>query len=126
MREVGDINNDKVEEIRAATREANETLQDLRLVLKEFRDERQAIAKLLEGVPERLVKEHIEEAVIAGLAIMGQQIKEAMDSSVAKVGREFDRLEAIFTGTDNTSKRTGKPTLEELIRSHPNSKGVPS
>lgn len=95
-------------DLREACREAHGLLKDMRA-------ERRAITELLDGIPAR-VDGRVEHAVKAGLEELGVQTRKAMDASVAKVGREFGRLEAIFTGTDPASRRAGKPPLEDLIR----------
>jgi len=95
--------------------ELRELIREGHALLKDMRAERRAIEQLLDGIPAR-VDARIEERVKAGLEELGEQTKAAMDASVAKVGREFDRLEAILLGTDPASRRQGKPPLEELFR----------
>jgi ABC-type transporter MlaC component len=104
------------EEMRGLVREAHGLLKDLRA-------ERKAIEQLLNGIPAK-VNKRIEDAVRVGLETLGKKTREAMDASVAKVFREFDRLEAAFTGTNPAARRAGKPPLEELIRNHTDAKGA--
>lgn len=92
-------------------------------LLKDMRAERRMIEQLLDGIPDK-VNKRIEDAVRVGLETLGEKTREAMDASVAKVGREFDRLEAIFTGTERKMHRQGKPPLEDLIREHRESGGA--
>ncbi|MEU4578976.1 hypothetical protein [Nonomuraea sp. NPDC023979] len=97
--------------------ELRELIREGHGLLKDMRAERRAIEQLLDDIPAK-VDARIEERVKAGLEVLGEQTKEAMDRAVAKVGREFDRLEAILTGTDPASRRQGKRPLEELFREH--------
>lgn len=96
------------EELRELIREAHGLLKDLRA-------ERRAITELLDGIPAR-VEAHIGEQLAAGLAGLGKALKKAMDDSVEKVSREFDRLEGFFLGTSPAARRAGKPSLEDLIQ----------
>lgn len=96
------------EELRELIREAHGLMKDLKA-------ERREITALLDDIPAK-VNTRIAEALTVGLDELGKQTRKAMDTSVAKVGREFERLEAIFTGTDRASRRNGKPPLEDLIR----------
>ena len=96
----------EIEALRAATREAHEALKDLRT-------ERRAVQQLVDGIEgrvQRAVAALIETQVTEQLAALGKVTRKAMDDSVAKVHREFDRLERIFTGRDNSHE-----PLEDLI-----------
>lgn len=104
------------EELRTLIREAHELLKDIRT-------ERRAIERLLDGIP-ATVDGRIQTALETGLTELGEATRKAMDASVAKVGREFDRLEAIFTGTEPVARRAGKPPLEDLLRNHPEARGA--
>ena len=103
--------------------EMRELIREAHGLLKDMRAERRAIEQLLDGIPYK-VDERIEKAVEIGLEKLGKATRKAMDDSVAKVGREFDRLEAIFAGTDSASRRAGKLPLEDLVRNHPDAKGA--
>ncbi len=96
------------EDLRELVREAHGLLKDLRA-------ERRAIVDLLDGIPAK-VDDRIQEHLKAGLEELGKATKQAMTVSIEKVSREFDRLEAIFLGTDRESRRAGKPSVEDLIR----------
>lgn len=97
--------------------EMRELIREAHSLLKDMRAERREIEQLLDGIPYK-VDERIEAQLTTGLEKLGEETRKAMDASVAKVGREFDRLEAIFTGTDRKMRRQGKPPLEDLIRDH--------
>lgn len=108
LSKAADADKAKAEELRELIREAHGLLKDMRA-------ERKSIESLLEGINDKVdarvenrIREHIEE--------LGGATRKAMDNAVAKVSREFDRLEAIFTGTERKSIRAGKPPIEDLIR----------
>ena len=99
---------DEIEALRQATRQAHEALKDLRT-------ERRAVEQLVAGIEgrvQRAVAVLIETQVAAQVAALGKVTEKAMDDSVAKVGREFDRLAAIYLGRDDTQRGT----LEEQTR----------
>ncbi|RBQ21569.1 hypothetical protein DP939_02335 [Spongiactinospora rosea] len=97
-------------ELRELVREAHGVTGDLRKAVK---DARRTVESDIAQTMEAEVKRQVAE--------LGEVTAEAMRNSVAKVGREFDRLEAIFLGADPQSKRKGRPPLEDLIREHLNS-----
>lgn len=103
------------QDLREATRAAHEAIQDLRAATKDARQALGAIDQAIDQATAR-VDETVERRIVAQLDDLAKATKQAMDRSVAKVGREFDRLEAIFTGRDPESVREGKPPLEELLR----------
>lgn len=110
--------------LRAAVREAHGVLKDMRGVLAELRQERRAVEHLLDGIPAR-VDERIERQVVEGLEALGRKTEQAMDASVAKVGREFDRLAAIFLGTDEKARSEGREPLEALVLRNREAAGAP-
>lgn len=110
--------------LRAAVREAHGVLKDMRGVLADLRAERRAVEQLLDGIPGR-VDERIERQVVEGLEALGRQTEQAMDASVAKVGREFDRLAAIFLGTDERARAEGREPLETLVLRNREAAGLP-
>ena len=110
--------------LRAAVREAHGVLKDMRGVLADLRAERRAVEQLLDGIPGR-VDERIERQVVEGLEALGRQTEQAMDASVAKVGREFDRLAAIFLGTDERARAEGREPLETLVLRNREAAGAP-
>jgi predicted nucleic acid-binding Zn-ribbon protein len=104
--------------LREATREAHEVLRDLRT-------ERRAVEQLLAGIEgrvKRAVGDLIEEAVTREVATLGEATDMAMRKSVAKVEREFDRLERILTGREKGAKHG---PIEDLIRRHVASREAP-
>lgn len=108
IRLAGQPTTDDLAALREATRQAHEVLTDLRR-------ERRAVEQLVAGIEgrvQRAVKDLIETAVEMQVGELGKATERAMDAAVAKVGREFDRLERIFTGRDDLKR----PPLEDLIR----------
>ncbi|MEV8634343.1 hypothetical protein AB0395_22075 [Streptosporangium sp. NPDC051023] len=99
----------------SGTEELRELIREAHGLLKDLRAERRAVVELIDSIPAR-VDGRIEEHLKDGLEQLGAVTKAAMDTSVAKVTREFDRLEAIFKGADPASRRAGKRPLEDLIR----------
>lgn len=85
----------EVEALKAATREAHEVLKDLRA-------ERRAVTDLIDGIEDRVAD------------LIGAEV----NASVAKVGREFDRLESIYLNGEKSRKRGDKLSLEELTTMH--------
>jgi len=99
---------DEVAALREATREAHEALKDLRT-------ERRAVEQLVAGIEgrvQRAVADLIEAQVAEQVAALGKVTEKAMADSVAKVGREFDRLAAIYLGHGDEDRGT----LEEQTR----------
>jgi hypothetical protein len=99
---------DDLAALKAATREAHEVLSDLRA-------ERRAMQDVIAGLGplvERLVGGRIETEVREQMAKLGKATEKAMRDSVAKVGREFDRLQFILTGQEDDAR----PPLEQQLR----------
>lgn len=89
------------EELRALIREANEAKADLKALTKEVRE---LVSTSMGEVMTAELKRILNE--------MGVATRIAMDQAVAKVGKEFDKLERLFLGKDSDDA----PTLESLIR----------
>jgi len=99
---------DEVAALRQATREAHEALKDLRA-------ERRAVEQLVAGIEgrvQRAVTDLMKAQVAEQVATLGEATRRAMDESVAKVGREFDRLAAIYLGHGDEDRGT----LDEQTR----------
>lgn len=93
------------DELRELIREAHGATKDLRQAVRDAK-------KAVESDIAETMKAEVERQV----AHLGEATGKAMRAAVEKVHREFDRLEAIFTGTDPQSRHEGKPPLEELLR----------
>jgi len=92
-------------EARDTIRRAHEATRDLRQVVTEART-------LIRTETETRVHEELKAAAREAVRILDEETKRAMDAAVAKVGREFPRLERLFLGLEND----GKPSVETLIR----------
>ena len=97
-----------------AVADLREAIREAHGVIKDMRTERRAIEALLDGIPAR-VDARIEHQLVADLEVLGRRTKQAMDASVARVNREFDRLADILMGRDPESRAAGRAPLDELI-----------
>jgi hypothetical protein len=102
------------DELKTILQAGHEMLQGGNEMVRALRAEISA-AKLV--VP-LMIKDQVEEQLVENLEVMGSSIKEAMDKAVAKVGKEFDKLEALFLGTEGKATRAGMPPLAEVIVNH--------
>lgn len=105
---------EEIAALKEATREAHEALKDLRT-------EHRAVRQMLDGIEgrtRRAVETLMEEALKRELAALGTSTDMAMRKSVAKVTREFDRLEAILLGKEHP----GRASIPELIERLPDAK----
>lgn len=103
----------KAQDLRDAMREANVFLADLKATVKLAEKVRDDIAAYVDGEE---VSKRIDAAVILELSKMNKRIKEAMDSSVAKVTSEFDKLRDILMGEAPDDKRAGRESIPSLIK----------
>ena len=107
---------DFVEQLTEASVEARQALHELLAGVKEARK----VIKELEEVIQRNVGEEVNtaigNAVHTQLEEMGKATRQAMDDSVAKVQKEFDKLTNIMM-TGNTRGRTSDGfNIAEVIR----------
>jgi len=102
---------DKVAELRAATREANEVLKDLHRVVAEGK----ILVKGIDAAAEVAVLTRMEPVVKEGLQQYAGALKQAIEDATAAVDRRFDQLADIMLGEDKTARRRGKPSIPELI-----------
>lgn len=92
------------DELRAEIREARETLKDLRA---EIRDARTLIPLLTDEAFTAEVKRNVRA--------LERQTRRAMDEATSRVISEFDKLRDVLTGQTNRERRTGKPSIPDLI-----------
>jgi chromosome segregation ATPase len=118
----------EVQQLRAATREAHEAIAGLRETIRDAATERRAVQQLLDGIEDRVqravaghIEQHLEQEVAREVAKLGEVTQRAMDRAVAKVEREFDRLEAIYTGHENPGKDLETLTRRYVQRNGPGS-----
>lgn len=98
-------------DLRAATREAHETIQSLRSVIKEGRE----VVALIEDAGRQTVEDRIDHQVAAGLARYGDSITTAIDNAQAAVDKRFDTLADILLGETKAERRKGE-TLTDLAQ----------
>lgn len=94
---------DKVDELKEATRLANEVLKDLKA-------ERKHVEELIAAIRPDTVK-IIEESVSSALDGMSVSMKEGIDKSVKRIIARFDHLENLLLG----GKTMDRPALEEEV-----------
>lgn len=90
--------------LRQATQEARQAIKDLR---RERREAEQAIA----GMMRQEIGARIDAEVRRQVELLGRETQDAMRRSVAKVGREFDRLARLYLEGDTK----GEPSLPEMM-----------
>lgn len=95
--------------LRDAIGDAHRALKDLKAERKAVADERAAVQKLIDSMPDRAaqaVTEAMGEAIKAGLEGYEHAIKHAIDAAQAAVDKRFDKLASIMLGEDKSSKET--------------------
>lgn len=105
----------KVEELKAATRAANEVLADVKATLREVRKIGEEVDHKVNAAL-RSIERQIEEKVGSELAELGATTKRQMEISVDKVSAEFQKLQDILLGENE--EREGR-TIPELIKDLP-------
>lgn len=96
---------DKAEEIRAATREANETLKDLRIAMKQA----QGLIEDIAMEAEREIDEHVDPAVRKGLEEYKASVDKAITEATEAVFGRFDKLFDLMMNPKEI------PSLTEII-----------
>jgi hypothetical protein len=96
-------------QLQSAIGEAHGLLKDIRIESRQAR-----------RILPMIVSQRINRELERQLAEMSEATKRAMEASVAKVGKEFERLEAIFLGTgkERGSKRS-LPEIAEFAQENP-------
>lgn len=102
---------EKIEELRKANREANETLADLKHTLKEARSLTDEIKKMIEDRCE----EQVETAVSDSITKLQNATDRAIESSTDKIFERFDTLENLIFEGRRGKKKTGGESLESLV-----------
>lgn len=108
----------KIAELKEATRTANETLAAVKETLREVRKVKAECEDIASRTSSRL-ENHLDEEAGRMLKELGEKTGAAMDAAVEKVSSEFTRLENIFLGTGD--ERAGA-SIPELIDSLPRCK----
>lgn len=100
----------ELEELRALQDNLRKLVQEAHGVLKDLRIETRQARRVLPMIVAKRIKTEITNQ----LAVLGESIQEAMAVSVDKVGKEFDKLAAVYLGTDSEARRQGKLSIPEL------------
>lgn len=100
-------------DLETAAASARELLAEVRGTLKDLKAARREMEEYLRTEVSALIKEELAHQVQMHVGALGEETRKAMDRAVAKVGREFDRLESVFLGTE---KGGGRPPLEDMMR----------
>jgi len=101
------------QDAREVIAEAHGATRDLRQALAEARD---LLARTVPDAVAAEVDAQVKSFVCTAVQGLSADTRAAMDAAVAKVGREFTRLERLYLGTDAESQREGKPSVEAMIR----------
>lgn len=111
----------KIEELRAATREANECLAGVKETLREVKRVGEEVDNKVSRALSSIERD-IEEKVKTELAELGEATKYHMDLSVEKVSQEFQKLQDILLGTGPEDNGRDQ-TIPELVNGLPDHPG---
>jgi hypothetical protein len=95
---------DRIEELARVGAQAEAVLHEIRSELKEARRVIRQAHEVVGMEVDRVVKERIEQTVKAGLDDYADTVKTAMDSAVAHVEAEFDKLFTAYMKGSRTSQ----------------------
>lgn len=108
-----------LQELRAAVREAHETIRDLNEAMKSARELRD------EFLNSDAVREKLGTLVKAGLDEYDHTLQHAIRVAEKAMYNRFDVLTAICLGEDPESVRTGVTSIPQLLREYIASQGLP-
>lgn len=97
--------------MREATRQAHEVLKDLRLAVKDALKLKESI----EQAAQVAVDERLEPIVKQGLEKFIAALNVAIQEGTEAVFHRFDTIADNLLGEDRTSRRQGRPTVEEIF-----------
>lgn len=101
----------KLATIKEATREANESIQGVREVMRDAKKYREE----LETFTQKIVDERVAEAVAIGLESFKESLDAALEGATKATYGRFDQLSELLLGEDKASRRKGIQTLPEVI-----------
>jgi hypothetical protein len=99
---------DKIEQLREATRQANEVLKDLRAERKAFQELVDSLGPHYDEFIAKIVTERIDAMVVA--------VETGMNSSVEKVFARFDKLEHLLLGGMSKDRRPLEEVAEAFVK----------
>lgn len=100
---MNDIYASEADELRAATREAHETMQDLEALLKRC----ESIQKEIAETAATAVQDIIDVAVATGLENYQETLKNATDAATQAVFDRFDKIMDVILGNTKSGRRKG-------------------
>jgi len=103
---------EKIAQLKAATREANEAIQGMREAQRDGK-------KLLEEIKvaaEKSVDEYMDPAVEKAIQGLNEATSEAMANATQQVFASFDEIKELLLGQNRANLRRGEPTVEEMVR----------
>jgi predicted phage-related endonuclease len=103
----------KIDEMREATRAANETLSDLKRTLKEVKKVQAEVHKEIDTA----FDDKVATVVADTLASYRVSIDEAIENATQAVFDRFDTIHKTLTGETRADKRAGRPSIPEMIES---------
>lgn len=105
-----DSTDEKIAQLKAATREANEAIKGLR---EAERDLKKVVATI-EGMASKTVGALVEEAAKAQIARLAAATDKAIDDTSEAIDKRFQQVADILLGEDKKSRRSGRPSIPEL------------
>ena len=96
-------------------REARGTLKDLRYEIRTARTLAETTRRLAAELAETQVRELLEKEVVRQVTALGEQTRQQMGKSTAKVVAEFDRLRDLLLGHDRVADGREKRSIPELL-----------
>ena len=111
---------EKINALKVAMREANETLAAVKFTLKEIRKEREEIEKLIE----HRFDEKIRDQVADSLATYQTALDKAVEDSTQAVFDRFDLITKTLLGETKRDRKKG-PSVPEMIETRAARKAEP-
>lgn len=105
---------DEIDELKAATRAAHETIKDLNAAIRDAEELVERMKTVVEETAHKNVDQVLAEETRKGVEALGEVIKKACDESTEAVYRRFDLITGVLMGEDKKSRREGKLSLPEL------------
>ena len=105
------MTDEKIEELRAATRAANEALKEIKLTLKEIKKVRDDIENRIKIAFDEMIADVVKES----LARYQESLDKAVEDGTNAVFKRFDDLAAIALGETKDQIRRGERTIPEII-----------
>lgn len=102
---------DEIAELKAATRAAHETIKDLNETIRRA----ESLVVELRDLFHVEADEQISHEVTAGMKQLGDVVGKACEDATALVFKRFDEIVDGLTGDDKAGRRSGRPSIPEVI-----------